>query len=351
MDEAKYQEWLGRWEKNILGDARNRYCDKALGEDIGWLMTPFLDGFYYGYLATHDDKWVEKLVDWTDSWVKRAVSEPDGFPGWPCPKAAGTEVDRLDDYTADSMLGEAMALRPVVLMAREIRQTPALREKYGAKADSYLKLAERIYQKWDQRGGWRETKDGGMISLVLPYGLDAKTGQWTEGYATRLAPGTGFSHPNNKANHVARWLLAMSDATGQPVYKERAEKWFKLLKSRMKSKEDGTWQIWNYWEPAGPWDYKPNGSTKHWVGVHPNAGYYCIDTDGMVEAFVHGLVFTKEDLDRLVATGLTRQKTWPALAPYSEELRKNFEASTKPDNWGGLSAAAKYLAQQARLPR
>jgi hypothetical protein len=258
-------------------------------------------------------------------------------------------VDKLDDFTADSMLGEAMALRPVVLMAREIQQTPALKEKYGAKAESYLKLAEQIYQKWDQRGGWRETKDGGMISLVLPYGLDSKTGKWTQGYETRTAPGTGFSHPNNKANHVARWLLAMSDATGKPAYKGRAEKWFKLMKSRMKPKDDGTYQIWNYWQPAGPWDYKPDGSTKHWVGVHPNGGYYSIDTEGLAEAVEHGLVFTKQDIARLVATALAQKRTWAALVPYSEELQKRFEAGTKPDSWGGLGAAPKYLAQQARL--
>ena len=90
-----------------------------------------------------------------------------------------------------------------------------------------------------------------MISVVLPYGIDAKTGKWTDGYETRNDPGHGFSHPDNKANHVARWLLAMSDATGKAVYKERAEKWFRLMKSRMKLKADGTYEIWNYWEPAG----------------------------------------------------------------------------------------------------
>ena len=44
MVDAKYGDWIARWEKNITGDARNRYCDKAMGEDIGWLMTPFMDG-------------------------------------------------------------------------------------------------------------------------------------------------------------------------------------------------------------------------------------------------------------------------------------------------------------------
>ena len=40
--------------------------------------------------------------------VKRAVKEPDGFLGWPSPAAAGTKVDNLDDFNADSMLSDAM---------------------------------------------------------------------------------------------------------------------------------------------------------------------------------------------------------------------------------------------------
>ena len=43
MDDAKFQDWLARWSKNITNDARNRYCDRELGEEIGWLISPFLD--------------------------------------------------------------------------------------------------------------------------------------------------------------------------------------------------------------------------------------------------------------------------------------------------------------------
>jgi hypothetical protein len=299
-------------------------------------------------MATRNPKWAQMLMDWTDSWVKRAVKEPDGFLGWPSPAAAGTKVDNLDDFDADSMLGETMAIRAAVLLAAEIRKTPALRARYAAKADGYLKLAEQIYRKWDQRGGWRETKDGGCISLVLPFGIDGRSGKWTAGYATRNAPGNGFSHPDNKANLVARWLLAMSDATGKPVYKARAGRWFKLMKSRMKPKDDGTCQVWNYWQPAGPWDYKPDGSPKHWVGVHPNPGYYQIDVAAVVDAYQHGLVFSREDIERLVATALAEKRYWDALVPYSAEIQKKFEQSTKPESWGGLSAAPCYLMLQAR---
>ena len=74
----------------------------------------------------------------------------------------------------------------------------------------------------------------------------------------------------------------------------------------MTLESDGTYKIWNYWEPAGPWDYKPDGrTTKHWVGVHPNGGYYEDDTQGIVDAYEHGLVFTKADIDHLINTAKT----------------------------------------------
>ncbi|MBI3831012.1 MAG: hypothetical protein HY291_15940 [Planctomycetes bacterium] len=349
MDDARFQDWLSRWEKNIEGDARNRYCDKEMGEEIGWLMTPFLDGFYYGYKATKNAKWIDYLVDWTDSWIKRGVKEPDGYIGWPKPGAAGTKVDDLDSYNADSLLGEAMVLRPIVLLSREILDTPDLKAKYGAKAESYLALAEKTYEKWDKRGGWRETKDGGCISLETAYGIDPKSGQWTEGYEKRNAPEIGFSHPDNKANATARWLLALFDATQKPAYKERAEKWFKLMKSRIKSNDTGTYQIWNYWEPAGPWDYKADKSPKHWVGVHPNGGYYAVDLEAIVDAYEHGLVFAKEDIDRFIATALAEKRYWSALAPYNGEIQKKFEDGHKPDSWGGLPATPWYLSLQAKL--
>ena len=138
--------------------------------------------------------------------------------------------------------------------------------------------------------------------------MTRKTGKWTSQYETRNAPGVGFSHPDNKANFIACWLLAMFDATAKPVYRERAEKWFRVMKLRMKLKNDGTYEIWNYWEPAGAWDYK-YFLPKHWIGVHRRTGYYNIDVEG-VAAFEHGLVFSKEDINRLIATAIAEKRFW-----------------------------------------
>jgi hypothetical protein len=185
----------------------------------------------------------------------------------------------------------------------------------------------------------------------------------------------GFSMPANKQNHIAQWLLAMHEVTGKAVYRERAEKWWQQMKLRLRQRE-GKYYVWNYWDPAGPWDYKSDGSTKHWVGVHPNGGYYAVDVEGMTAAFEQGLVFGQEEIDRLIATnrdfmwnkrieGAKFQRIdggasdkrwegaagvlWTALVRHDPTLRKVFEANHDPASWGGLSATPRHLIGRAEL--
>jgi hypothetical protein len=342
MREAMFRDWLALWERNVLASEPMRYCASEMGEGIGWGMLPFLRGFYFGYLATENPKWVDMLVSCTDELIKRAVREPDGYLGWPTVGAAGTDIDGLDGFYADSMLGEAMVLAPVVLMAGEVRKTRMLREKYGGRSQDYIELSERLFKKWDTRGAWRETDGGGVVTVELPFGIDRKTGKW-DGFATRNAPGNGFSHQNNKANLIACWLLAMFDVTQKPIYGDRAEKWFRVMKSRMKLRENGTYEIWNYWEPAGLWDYRPNGMPKHWIGVHPKAGYYDIDVEAIVAAHQHGLIFSKDDISHLIATALADKRYWTALVPYDVTIQKQFEETLDPSSWDGLHRVPWYL--------
>ena len=347
VSRTKLNDWMGRWERNILSEKAMQYCRKEAGEEIGWKISPFLKGFYNGYLATGNSLWVDRLIACTDAWLKRAVEEPDGYPGWPKVEAAGTVVDNLDSFYADSMLGEAMALTPIVLMAAKIKTT-SLVERFGSRADDYMRLAEHIFNKWDSRGVWREAGSGGIITVVLPFGINQKTRNWTDEYDKRNALEVGFSHPDNKANLIATWLLAMFDATGEAIYKDRAEKWFKTMKSRMKERSNGTYEIWNYWEPAGVWDYKSNALPKHWVGVHPNGGYYEIDVEAIVAAYEHHLVFNEEDINRLIKTAITDKRYWTALAPYDETIQQHFESNIDPNNWSGLTTVPWYAAIQRR---
>jgi hypothetical protein len=364
---ARTTDWLARWQRYILGTAKERRCDTDLGESVAWFTAPYLNGFYYGYRATRDVSWVYHLVDYADSWLKRGVKEPDGFIGWPT-QGTGSELEQR--FVTDSLLGEAVGLRPIVLMAKEIQQNEVLTAKLGSKAKGWLDLAEQVFEKWMARGCWREVKAGGLW-VVPAFGIDRQTGKWTEGYERRNE--TGFSNPQNKENYIALWLLAMWDVLQKPVYKDHAEKWFRLLKSRLRTREDGKFYVWNYWDPAGPWDYLPNNDTVHWVGVHPSGGYYQMDAEGMVSAFEHGLVFTKEDIHKLIATNrdfmwnqellgakfqridgrLTDgQKTWggclwPALVPYDEALRKVFVANHDPGSFASVDLTPWFRARLA----
>jgi len=365
LETPQGKDWLVRWENNIIESERSRYCDKELGEELGWLVSPYLNGFYYGYRATHDPKWIDLLIDWADACIRRGIEEPDGFIGWPKGNGGG---GKSSIYTADSLLGEAMLMRPIVLMAGIIQNDPILNEKYGDKARSYIDLTEQLFEKWDSRDCWREVKEGG-VWIVPAFGIDRETGQWSAGYTDRKK--TGFTNPDNKENHIAQWMLAMYDVTLKTVYRERAEKWFHVMKSRIQSSQDRKYLVWNYWEPAGPWDYKPDGSTAHWVGVHPNGGYYKIDLEGIVSAYEHGIVFTKADIDRLIATNrdfMWNQKIndarfqridggqpdkrwenspgvlWDSLIPYDETLRRIFIANHDPSSWGGLVSTPRFLS-------
>jgi len=367
-DPALVADWLARWEKNILNDARTRYCDHETGEEIGWLISPFLNGFYYGYQATRDIKWMEMLVDWADSWIKRGITEPDGYIGWP---KIGTGGIVEEDFFTDSLVGEAMGLRPLVLASGDILKTPALEERFGARAEAYLKLAGQMFEKWVARGCWREVKDGG-VWVVPAVGIDRQSGKWTQGYERRHSE--GFSHPDNKQNLIACWLISLHDTTGKLVYREHAEKWWRVMKSRMRTHEDGKYFVWDYWDPAGPWDFNADGSPQHWIGVHPNGGYYETDVTGIVTAFEHRLVFTNEDLHRLIATnrdfmwnhqivGAKFQRIdggqpdlrwknspgllWTWLTPYDGTLMKIFLANHNPASWGGLAVTPWFLTRCA----
>lgn len=363
---GKGMDWLRRWQVNILAEEKRRYCDRESGEELGWLVSPFLNGFHMGFRATGDVAWVDRMVDWVESCLRRAVVAPDGHLGWPKGDGGGGEAR---GYAADSLLGESMLLRPMVLLAGELLKSPGLRSRYGGKAEAWIAFAEKTFLKWESRGSWREVAGGGLW-VVPGFGIETATGKWSAGYADRHT--TGFSNPANKQNHISRWLLALWDVTKNEKYRVRAEGWFRLMRSRVRAAGDGKYRVWNYWDPAGPWDYRPDGSPKHWIGVHPNGGYYGIDVEGMADAYEHGVVFRKDDVDALIRTNrdfMWNQKVeaarfqridggavdprwkntpgvlWAALLPYDAVLRQVFEANHEPGSWGGLALTPWYLAR------
>ncbi len=348
-DAAELERLERQWEFFVKDGGAGRNCLTAKGEEIGWLMSPPLNAYYYGFLATRDSTWIERSIACTDAWLRRGVAEPDGFIGWPKFGAAGNPTDQLDGYYAYSLLGEAMALRPIVLMSAEILRDPGLRARYGDKARRYIEIAQGLYDKWDKRGSWRSV-DGGAVAVVLPYGIDPSTGKWTENYQKRFDRTIGFSLQDNKQNLVALWMLAMHDATGDAKYRDKAALWFAVMKARMQPNARDTFKIWNYWQPAGPWDYRADGKPKHWVGVHPNAGYYSVDVEAISTAYRHKIVFDHADMARLIRTASAEGRFWWALAPFDDDVKRRLFDSLDPTSWEGLQLVPWYVALR-RAPR
>ncbi|MFO1451609.1 MAG: hypothetical protein U1F61_25835 [Opitutaceae bacterium] len=350
------RDWKA-WEGKMKAVADSRACDTETGEELGWMVAPFLEGCYYGYQVTKDSRWVAHLFDWMEACTRRLVREPDGFSGWP-KRVSGAEAQPV--LYSDNMLGEAMLLRPVVLMAAEVLGETSLSVKWGGQASRALELAKEMHDKWTSRGCWRELSKGG-VWVAPDFLLNPQTNAWTSNYTRRMSE--GFTHPSNKQCHIARWYLAMHRVTGNDVYLDRATKWFQVLKGRMRPAAKNRRPVWNYWDPAGPWDYKPGGEPRHWVGVHPNGQYYTIDVCGIVDAHEHGVVFDRTDIVRLVETnrdsmwnrkvvgasfarldGEPADERWPhtagllwwPLAPYDKTLLTVLEANLDPQAWESL---------------
>ena len=396
MPAATLSTWLTNWNTNISGytASASSYANTSTGEDLDWLFTPPAEGMYYGYMATGNTAYVAQFAAWADALIARQFVEPDGYPGWPrgpnsmlpyynstgsTEGAAGTTVDFLEMYYADSFLGEAAACRVIALMGWQMVNNPGLSAAYGAKGASYINLAITIYNKWMARGGWRPC-DGwgpGECTVSLSEGLDPATGFTT--WANNLTnPGpeflrhgervrqsvdpltgqtyineginNGFSHPANKSNEVNRWMLAMWDVTGDTQYLTHAQRWFQQMQWRTTAA--GTpWSdyapdshglvIWNYWQPNGPWDYcanatqtaqdNPTGSTgglKLGSGFVNVVGYYQLDSLAIAEAWEHGVVFAYSDIQNLINI-TTEETTWPdgafsifnSMAPYSPTVQ------------------------------
>ena len=59
-----------------------------------------------------------------------------------------------------------------------------------------------------------------------------------------------------------------------------------------------------------------------------------MDVGGAVEAYEHGLVFTRADIDHLIATAKKTNRMWSALFPYDADILKSVEAGSDPTAWG-----------------
>ena len=200
-----------------------------MGEEIGWLVSPFLTASTT--VPGHARSEVGRC--WS---IGRTPGQARGERAGRLPRLA---KGRRRRRAGRELSGRQPAGRGHGAAARgahgrrDSERRPPCKAKYGRQADAYLEPRREDFREVGlarllARGQGRRVVGGAGIRI------DRKTGQLVR----RLRSGDtteGFSNPDNKENLIARWLLAMYDVTGKPVYRERAEKWFRLMKSRMKT--------------------------------------------------------------------------------------------------------------------
>jgi hypothetical protein len=325
-----------KWKTYILDAERNRYYETAQGEDLGWLEAPILQGLAYGYRASGDRMWLDKLVTHFDVMVNRLAPNPeawDDYLGWY--HVGGYTTDGRTQF--DFIVSEGQILHAVALFIESIRNDPALHPGYLAKANTYLNVIEtQLIPKWDARGCWRALQDGAGV-----YTFQNNPNHFRQ----------DMSLPHNQYGEMAKAILVLHAITQKAEYRDKATRMCRFFKNNMTL--NGDHYEWHYWDPAGPWDRWPDGSLKH--GVWAEWGNYrALDIALIVNAHREQIVFDATDAARVTRTAQTiwNDATFVHLAWLDEAERLKVENKfvNEAPHWGWLNTAPLYLwiAKSAR---
>jgi hypothetical protein len=264
------------------------------GEAFCWHARVYMSQLWRGYGRTKDTAWLDWNLKYFDFLVSRMLTGPDGYKGW-----IGTYMYDSSVW-ADSHVGDALLAEGMLEFAEAVLQDPGLRDKYGAAAERYLKLARvDVFEKWDARGTWHEDGAVGAYNTWNQF-ADPGNKNWRVDSKIKNAL---LTHPFNKQNDMGILALRLYRITGEERFRRRAEQVFAYQKSRFQYFDNHC--VWNYWEPFGAWDLNlEKRAARHWIGVHPYRNYQEREVAQMVEAYHSGIVFDKADIERILRTNL-----------------------------------------------
>ncbi|MDF3131230.1 hypothetical protein P0Y35_18645 [Kiritimatiellaeota bacterium B1221] len=300
------------------------------GEQYCWYVNFSAGLFLDAYEAYQNPEWLEAAAAFYDAAIENLGTDPDGYPGW-----IGNPIGQKGNapYLTDTVVGDAIVLNHFVRFAEIVKSDSGLNSRFGAKADAYVALATKIaWDKFESRGQTYQCEDGYVSYPTYHKMIDAETGEWVE------FPSRVISNNLNKHYDIGITLLRLWRVTGREEFKERAMRIFARNKSMLRYYPEEDRVVWNFWMPHGPYDIE-GSSTKSWVSVHPSrSGYQNGEVKMFVEMYDSGLVYTPEDLMRMVRTNLwmaehgwknaeggTAGQLWTPLVRFSPELRKMYE--------------------------
>lgn len=256
-------------------------------EDITWTWAPVLRMPLAAYHLTKDASFLAVFVEGMDNLIAALVCAPDGylgFSGLPFPlfrpKEGPAPVINVD--VADFAVAEL-----ICAFAEDVAADTHLALQFGTKAREYLALAENHLagRKWDRRGRYVDLgRTGAVMRMASECGNNRND----------------LTHPHNKQAKFCATYLLLFHTTGNDEWFRRAVKIGTRFKRTLKLAGDR--YVWNYWDPAGEWDRKPDGSWKHWIGPEEAGSYLSLTVGMAVSLYDHGVVFDRSDIQRFVNT-------------------------------------------------
>ena len=364
---------LAAWKTHVLDPKRvTKHTD---GEDICWLVTPYLRGMVAMGEARGDVESLDAYCKAFEHLMSVTGTDLDGLFGWPTTKGSyGRHGPRC------IIMNDAHIAFTVAEFARVVRADPDLKARYGARADAYLKfIEEKIFRKW--KDAWlelgRETttlrrRGNRLVREKVDFPGPAGVYRFYE-------PGKrpGRSLPLNQFLSVAKAFLALHDVTGKPDYLEKARKMALTAKHVYLVKESDRYRPWCYWQPVWQGDFKGPTEPVGWTGPHPKrSSYHAVEVDDFTRFHKRKIVFTDNDMKRLVRLhldvmwnkdpdrpafgydfGPRKQRypaqLWTSLAYVDETIEKMTNAGRTPEilekfagRWRGIAAVPAYFARR-----
>lgn len=276
--------------------SRQSLVDNAKGESFCWHARVGMDDFVSNYELTKNTEWLDAGIRYFDFVVSKLDTDPDGYKGWIGPYGYDKK------YWQDSHVGDAILMTSLLDFSVLVLEDKKLTARYGEKANEYVKLAEKHFvEKYDKRGTWVED---GPYGSYIGFTKFLKPGDFSAWVYAPSVSRAGVSHPFNKQMDAAQVCLRLHRITGKKFYRDRAERIFFTAKSHFQLHDNH--YHWNYYEPLYPGDIDlKRKETNHWVSVHPfRSGYQAGEVSKIVEAYHYGIVFTEEDIRRIINTNL-----------------------------------------------
>ncbi|MES2460476.1 MAG: hypothetical protein V4671_07820 [Armatimonadota bacterium] len=179
-------------------------------------------------------------------------------------------------------------IAPLAQFASLVKREPKL-TRFSPQATSYLTCAEEAIA--DMNGDWREAGDYGYF--VFEKGIPF----WSD----------GVPEPLNVLASTGTAYLNLFDATGKPLYRERAEKLARLIRREFIAQPDGTF-LYYYWWGIVHTGWKPEDkisvNTPRYAGAKhaEDTSHLQLSLRFIAECYERKIVFSREDLQRWAAT-------------------------------------------------